>query len=97
MTIKKPKPTRADLQRQIVELQAQLASTYHFADQGLDKAGQDKLMGSGVVITMHALGGREIIPPVCIRDGLSDKTISLLRDDLAASYKLAIAFKPSFA
>lgn len=90
--MKPEKPTRAELQRKIMELEAQLASTYHFADANLHKA-QD-LMGSGVLIQMHGLGGRELITPVVIRDGLSPETIAAIRKDIARSYELATLFKP---
>ena len=90
----KPKPqTKADLARRVIELEAQLASTYHFASQNLHKAGSP-LMGSGVLVTLTALGGRELICPVVIRDGLSDATIAALRADMVRSFELATAFKP---
>lgn len=95
MTGKKAK-TRADIIRENVELKAQLAHVYHFADAAISKAG-GALMGSGVLVTMHALGGRELICPVVIRDGLSEATIAALRADLARSYALAVAFKPKGA
>jgi len=92
MTIKRPKPTRAEYERTIIELRAQLASTYHFASKELPKA--TELKGSGVLLTLHALGGREIIPPVVIRDGLSENTINTLQHDIGRSYAEAIALKP---
>lgn len=92
---KPKKPTRAALQRKIMELEAQMASVYHFADAELHKA--QSLMGSGVLIQMHALGGRELIKPVVIRDGLSPETIAALRNDLIRSYELATLFKPKGA
>lgn len=89
----RPKPkTRAELQRKVLELEAQLASTYHFASATLDKAGD--LKGSGVLLQMHALGGKELITPVVIRDGLSTDTIAALRRDIARSYDAATAMKP---
>lgn len=83
----------AALQRQVRELHAQLASTYYFADKELHKAGEP-LFGSGVLVTLHALGGREITPPFMIGDGLSADTIAALRADLQRSYKLATRFSP---
>ena len=91
--MKKKVDTKADLQRKVTELTAQLAHTYHFADAELHKAG-DALMASGVLLTMHALGGRQLISPVVIRDGLSADTIAALRRDLVRSYEGAIMFKP---
>lgn len=95
--IKKPKLTKADLRRKLAETLAQLAHTYFFADTSITKASQDHLASSGVLITMHALGGREIIPPVVIKDGLSAETIAALRADLVRSYQGAVEFKPKGA
>lgn len=86
--------TRADLQRENAELRAQLAHVYHFADAEIHKAGTDRMMASGVLLQLHALGGRELINPVVIRDGLSADTIAALRRDFARSYETATAFKP---
>lgn len=96
MTAKPKKATRADLERKCMELEAQLAGMYHFADAELHKAG-DRLMGSAVIVQLHALGGREITKPFAIRDGLSADTIAALRRDIVRSYEGAIAFKPKGA
>ncbi len=92
--MKKKTETRADLSRKVIELTAQLASAYHFASAKLDKAGTDHMMASGVLVQLHALGGRELISPVLIRDGLSPETIAALKADMARSYELAVMFKP---
>lgn len=89
------KTTKAQLRHKIMELEAQLASTYHFADADIHKA-QD-LMGSGVLIRMHGLGGKELVLPFVIRDGLSPETITTLRADIRRSYEVATAFKPKGA
>lgn len=86
-------PNKAALARKVTELEGQLASSYHFADANLHKAG-DALMASGVLVTLTALGGREIINPIVIRDGLSPATIAALRADIERSFALATAFKP---
>jgi hypothetical protein len=93
-TTKKAAQTREAMGRKILELEAQLVHVYHFADQALVKAGNAHMMGSGVILQLTALGGREICKPVCIRDGLSDATIAALRADLARSFNAAAAFKP---
>ncbi len=85
--------SRADLQREIVELKGQLAASYYFANKDLEKAGD--LPGSGVLLMLCALGGREIIKPIVIRDGLSLESIAALRADLVRSFAGATAFKPS--
>ena len=91
---KKPKQTRQDLERKVRELEAQLVHRCHFASRTIDKAGTNSLTGSGVIISLVTLGGREIIEPVCIRDGLSDETITALKADFVRSYEIATMFKP---
>ena len=91
---KKPKQTRQDLERKVRELEAQLVHRCHFASRTIDKAGIKSLTGSGVIISLVTLGGREIIEPVCIRDGLSDETIAALKADFVRSYEIATMFKP---
>lgn len=93
-TNKPVKPSREDLERRIKELEAQLVHRYAFGAQTIDKASMSKLMGSGVILTLTALGGKAIIEPVCIKDGLSDETINALKVDFRRSYDLAVMFKP---
>lgn len=97
---KAPKPkkkTRAELERKIMELEAGMASTYHFADAYLAQIKDGSYMGSGVVLRITALGGREVMPPVLIRDGLSPETIAAIRKDIVRSHELATMFKPAGA
>ncbi|AXF53039.1 MAG: hypothetical protein [Caudoviricetes sp.] len=95
MKAQKPaKKTRQQLEREILELQGQLASSYHFAASAIGKASTDHCMGGGVMLTLTATGGREIVKAVCIRDGLSKETIEAIKADLVRSYELATAFKP---
>lgn len=88
------KPSYAELQRKIIELESQLVHRYAFASKEIDKASVDRLMASGAVITISALGGRVLVEPVCIRDGLSNDTIKALKADLLRSYELANLHKP---
>lgn len=94
---KPKKPTRKDLERQVLELKGQLACIYAQASRDIEKAGADHMTASGVLLQLTALGGREIIKPVVIRDGLSDETIEALKKDLARSYELATMQKPTAA
>jgi len=95
MDIKKKKPTKDELRRKILELEAQLIHVYHFADQYLSAIKPGSYTGSGVLLQLTAIGGREIIPPVMIKDGLSVDTIAAIRRDLVRSYENKIEFKPS--
>jgi hypothetical protein len=92
---RKTRPTKATLERKIKELEAQLASTYHFADAELLQASRKSYMGSAVIVEITALGGNVVMQPVAIRDGLSANTIAALRADIAKSYEDATVFKPS--
>lgn len=94
---KQKRKTRADIERENKELHAQLAYVYHAADREIHKAGTDKMGASGVLLQLHALGGRELILPVMILDGLSADTIEALRRDLARSYQRATELKPKGA
>lgn len=87
MTAKKP--TYQELLRKTAELAGQLAGAYKRAGRDLPKASMEHLMASGVLLQLTALGGRELIEPVLIRDGLSPETIEALRADLHRSFVLA--------
>ena len=91
---KKTKKTRAQLGREILELKASAVYVYHYSSATIEKASTEYLTGSGVVLQLTALGGREIISPTLIRDGLSKETIEAIQSDIRASYELATLFKP---
>lgn len=46
----------------------------------LDKVTKEKMMASGVVLTLANLSGDNIVGPVVIPDGLSDELIKLLKE-----------------
>jgi len=85
----------ATANRRIAELKAQLASTLGAAFDAVPKAGD--CHGSAVIITITALGGREIVPPVAIRDGISPKTVEALQNDLRRSFELATMVSAAMA
>jgi len=93
--VKPAKPTRAELERKLIEALAGQAHVYGFASREINKASTEHMIASGVVLTLTALGGREIIKPVLIRDGLSNETIEAIRRDLTRSYEAVLMFKPS--
>ena len=86
-----------ELERKLAEAQALQIHNYHFASVGIEKASINKFMGSAVIITVTALGGREIVAPVAIKNGLSDATIKAIQDDLLRSFNYATEFKPKGA
>lgn len=91
--MKKP-VTKADLQRKVKELEAQLVHQYHFAAARIDRASIKKTMGSAVIMELTFLGGAKIFEPVAIKDGLSDETIAAIKADLKRSYERTVEFKP---
>lgn len=84
----------AAAQRKAMEYLAGQAHQYHYADTNIVKCSTDRMMASGVILTITALGGRELVEPVLIRDGLSPETIDAIQADLRRSYQLAVAHKP---
>lgn len=95
MKTKQTKTQRiADLERKLGEALAGQAHGYHFAHRALGEASTKHMMAGGIILTLTALGGREICTPVLIRDGLSEETIAALKADLVRSYEVAVAFKP---
>lgn len=94
MKLAKLEAANADLARRCMELEAQLASAAAKASRDIEKAG-DVLHASAAILTLTALGGRVIVSPVAIRDGLSGATIAAIKADLQRSYDLATLAKPS--
>ena len=86
-----------DLERKLIESNAAQAHVYHFASSYLKKASTECLTGSGVILTLTALGGRVICEPVLIRNGLSLETVAALKADMVRSYQDAVVFKPAGA
>lgn len=78
--------------RQILELESQLAHRYQFANIAIDKTGTDRLMASGVLLQLTGIGGKELINPVMIKDGLSKETIEAIKKDLKRSYDLTVMY-----
>ena len=89
---KPKKPTRQQLERKLLEAEALAPCRYGFAHKDIVKASTDHLMSSGVLLQLTVLGGREIINPVVIRDGLSADTIACLQRDIKRSSDQACAF-----
>ena len=94
MKVKPKEPTRAQLERRILELSSQLAHVYHFAEAQINKTSTDHCMGSGVLLQLSFIGGKEAFQPVMIKDGLSKETIAAIKHDMRRSYDLAVMFKP---
>ena len=98
------KPEKKTKAQRIVELERKLyeSSSYHiyrhhFASKALDKLNTDKLMGSGIILSLTKVGGQEVFEPVMICNGLSKETIAALKADLARSFNYATELKPDGA
>ena len=95
----KPKQTKAariaELERELAEAQALQIHNHHFASLGLDRA--KDCMGSAVILTITLLGGRGIVPPVAISNGLSEVTVEALKADLVRSFNYMTELKPKGA
>ena len=72
------KPTYAQLARQLLELEAQSLWRLKEAKTDMPKASDEHLMASACVISITALGGRQIVAPFAITDGLSKETVDAL-------------------
>lgn len=95
---KKTKAQRiADLERKLEEARAHHIYRHHFASKALDKLGTDRLLGSGVVLSLTKVGGEMPFEPVMICNGLSKETIAALKADLVRSFNYATEMKPDGA
>jgi hypothetical protein len=83
----------AELERKLVESQSGQPIRLHLAYRGIEAGGENDLMGSGVVISMTVIGGRQLCEPFLVRDGLSAETIAAIKTDIQRSYALATMYK----
>lgn len=95
------KPEKKAKAQRIAELEEKLyeSGTYHiyrhhFASKALDKLSTDKLMGSGIILSLTFIGGKKPFEPVMICNGLSKGTIAALKADIARSFEYATELKP---
>ena len=77
--------TNAELVQRIKDLEAQLPFSHRSALNDIGKAGET-LMASAAVLHITALGGRSIVAPVAITNGLSKATIDAIKADIARSF-----------
>lgn len=86
-----------ELEQKLEEAEAYHIYRHHFASKALDRFSTDKLMGSGVVLSLTLVGGKELFEPVLICNGLSKETIAALKADLVRSFNYATEMKPDGA
>ncbi|QCQ61896.1 hypothetical protein Barba19A_gp056 [Rheinheimera phage vB_RspM_Barba19A] len=83
-----------DLIGKVDQYKASLIHTYHFAGAELLKCNIDRFTGSGLIVTIKSLSGKELVMPFMVKDGLSNTTINTLLDDMQRSFDSGIEFKP---
>ena len=74
------------LTRERDEALAQIPYRHAFASNALHKLSTDRLLGSGVILSLTLLGGQQPFEPVMISNGLSNETIKALRNDLFVAF-----------
>lgn len=87
----------AELEQKLEEAKAYHIYRHHFASKVLNRFSTDNLMGSGVVLSLTLVGGKELFEPVLICNGLSKETIATLKADLVRSFNYATEMKPDGA
>ena len=78
--------TKKQLIQELKDTKAQLAHNLHFSNATISRASVDRCLGSAVILEISTLGGKKIIEPTAIRDGLSNETIEAIKKDLARSW-----------
>lgn len=86
--------TQLKLIGEVDQYKASLIHTYHFAGAELLKCGNDRFMGSGLIVQIKSLTGKELVTPFMIKNGLSNTTINGLLDDMQRTFDDATEFKP---
>lgn len=95
---KKTKSQRiVELERKLYESSSYHSYRHHLASRALDNLSTDRLMGSGVILSLTKVGGEKPFEPVMISGGLSKETIAALKADLARSFNYNIELKPEGA
>jgi len=76
------------------ESKASCPSNYHFCGAELFKLHRDKMLGSGVIMTLSSIKGKTLVPPIMLSDGLSTDTVNSLLEDFQYSFDQRIQFTP---
>ena len=84
----------AELENKLRSAEAYQVHKLHFASYELDNISTDRMYGSGVIISITYLGGKSIVDPTAISDGLSPETIAALQADMRRSFEKRMELKP---
>lgn len=80
------------LKLKVTQLEASKLSRLKESHTALAATTKDKYMASGLIIQISDLGGKSIVEPTVILDGLSTELINALRADIKESQKHLIAW-----
>ncbi len=92
--MKPQKLTRARLEATIAELRASRCASLRIAHDQLGSCNRDRMMASGLIISITNIDGSLRVAPFLCTDGFSDETIAALRtqirytNDKALDYSL---------
>lgn len=84
----------SELQNKLFVSEASQLHNLHFASADIQKASSSKMQGSGIILSIKASNGTDIVKPTRIVNGLSQETISAIKEDLRKAYEYAIELKP---
>jgi hypothetical protein len=76
--------------RALFNLKAQDIGAYKTANEQLRALAKKSLMGSGVIVQILYLDGKEALSPVMISDGLCKDSIRFLCDNVIRTHELRI-------
>jgi len=82
------RPTLTKLKRENLELKASTGAAHVHQHRNIKNASTDKLMGSGCLLEISGIGGKLLIEPIMISDGLSPETIAAIQKDIKRSLEL---------
>lgn len=86
------KKTVAELERQIIKLEAAQVSRLKCSYDKALKASVEKCMGSGLIIQVTDLEGKNVIDPTMIVNGFSKDLIDALRAEIYQSQRSILAW-----
>ena len=83
------------LELKLFEANASRISNAHFCIPQIKKLGKNHQLGSKVILQMQSLGGKFKVNAFSISDGLSQKTIDALIEDLERTYQHDSCYAPN--
>ena len=91
--MEKIKLTKKQLKRQLLESKGSSVVGHTIAYTNIEKASTDRMMAGAIVLQITELGGKKVISPITIGDGLSNETIDAIKKDIKRSHDLLTTWK----